>query len=58
MEFVREANHPTYVFACVSDSEWRKIWEMQIMKDVNPLRAKFFREHKHIFTFYAIPPQL
>ena len=25
---------------------------------VNPLRAKFFREnHKHIFTFYVIPPR-
>ena len=40
MEFVREANHPAHVFAYVGDSGWRKIWEMQIIKDVNTLRPR------------------
>ena len=30
---------------------------MQVNREINPLRAKFFRGNiKHIFTFYAIPP--
>ena len=33
-----------------------RMW-MGLGQGINPLRAKFFQsEHKHVFTFYVIPP--